>query len=169
MKEPAAYRFADDGQFPNSRLPLLVYRNAVPGGAEVLERLFAVNGWPPRWRATVFTYHHYHSTAHECLGVASGSARLMFGGPAGETVDVEGGDVVVIPAGVAHRRLSSSDDFLVVGAYPNNSADWDLLKGDAGERPRADRSIAAAIAPETDPVQGQGGALTLLWKIVPDR
>ena len=133
------------------------------GFAEAMEELFASNGWPPAWRASIFTYHHYHSTAHETLGVARGSARLMLGGPEGREFDVEAGDVIVIPAGVAHRRLDSSGDFLVVGCYPPGQ-DWDLLRGEPGDRPQADRNIAAVPMPRSDPVGGPQGALMTHWK-----
>lgn len=158
--------FADDGTFPNSRLPLLFYEAALPRDAatpEAVERLFAENGWPPAWRASVYTFHHYHSTAHETLGIARGSARLMLGGPQGQEFEVRAGDVIVIPAGVAHKRVSSSADFLVVGCYPPGQ-DWDLLRGEAGDRPRADANIAAVPMPETDPV---GGELVRRWRPVP--
>lgn len=158
-------RFADDGTFPNSRLPLLFYAEALPRAGvtpERMEALFASNGWPPAWRASVFTYHHYHSTAHETLGVVRGTARLMLGGPEGREFEVAPGDVIVIPAGVAHRRLSSSADFLVVGCYPPGQ-DWDLLRGEAGDRPDADRNIARVTLPRTDPVGGAAGPLIQNW------
>lgn len=161
-----AERFYDDGTFPNSSLPLLFYEEALPRGAaspEQMEALFAANGWPPAWRASIFTYHHYHSTAHETLGVVLGSARLMLGGPEGREFDVEPGDVIVIPAGVAHRRLDSSSDFLVVGCYPPGQ-DWDLLRGQPGERPHADHNIARVPVPKTDPVGGEGGPLIRHWR-----
>ncbi|MBN9311377.1 MAG: cupin domain-containing protein [Devosia sp.] len=161
-------RFFDDGTFPNSRLPLLFYEQALPSyasGPDQMEALFVENGWPPSWRASVFTYHHYHSTAHETLGVVAGSARLMLGGPEGQTFDVEPGDVIVIPAGVAHRRLDSSGDFLVVGCYPPGQT-WDLLRGEGGERPRADQNIARVPLPGTDPVVGAGGPLAAHWRRV---
>ncbi len=164
MTQPALEYFEDDGQFPNSRLPLLLYKAAVAAPSpEAMEALFTRNGWPPAWRASVFTYHHYHSTAHECLGVAVGSARLMLGGPNGREFDVAAGDVIVIPAGVVHRRLSSSDGFLVVGAYPPGQ-NWDLLTGDADERPHADHNIERVHLPATDPVAGIEGALLQHWK-----
>ena len=157
--------FYDDGTYPNSALPLLFYEAALPrdgASPEAMEALFAANGWPPAWRASVFTYHHYHSTAHETLGVVRGSARLMLGGPEGREFDVEPGDVIVIPAGVAHRRLDSSGDFLVVGCYPPGQ-DWDLLRGEAGDRPADDRNIERVPLPRTDPVGGAGGPLTVHW------
>ena len=160
-------RFFDDGTYPNSALPLLFYEEALPRGdvdAEAMEALFAANGWPPAWRAQVFTYHHYHSTAHETLGVARGSARLMLGGPEGREFDVEPGDVMVIPAGVAHRRFDSSGDFLVVGCYPPGQT-WDLLRGEAADRPDADLSIARVPMPSTDPVGGAAGPLCSQWRV----
>lgn len=161
-----AIRFADDGCIPNSKLPLLIYADAIFAAevtADAIETLFSGNHWPPAWRASVFTYHHYHSTAHEVLGVASGSARLMMGGPDGEEIKVSAGQVLAIPAGVGHKRLLSSSDFMVVGGYPPG-ASWDLLKGDAGERPQADENIAAVPLPDSDPVQGRDGALLTLWR-----
>jgi uncharacterized protein YjlB len=159
-------QFADGGDIPNSRLPLVVYRSAIAperAGAEALEELFGKNGWPPRWRAQIYTFHHYHSSTHETLGIARGTARVMFGGKAGKAVDVRAGDVVVIPAGVGHKRLDSSAQFLVVGAYPPG-ADWDLLRGEKGERPRADENIARVKLPVSDPVEGTAGTLTKLWR-----
>ena len=116
------YLFTDDGRFPNSRLPLLVYRHAAGedagNRAAFFERWFTENRWPAAWRNGIYGFHHYHSTAHEALGICSGHATLRMGGPAGETLAVKAGDVVVIPAGVAHKRLQASADFLVMGAYP---------------------------------------------------
>jgi uncharacterized protein YjlB len=158
--------FADDGTFPNSRLPLLFYEEALPRSTvtpETLERLFDDNGWPPAWRSSIYTFHHYHSTAHETLGIAAGSARLMLGGPQGEEFDVRAGDVIVIPAGVAHRKLSSSEDFLVVGCYPPGQ-DWDLLRGEPGDRPKADANIARVPLPQSDPVGGSDGPLRKKWR-----
>jgi uncharacterized protein YjlB len=164
--DPETFLFADDGTFPNSRLPLLLYRSAIsPAEAtpEALEQLFAGNDWPPQWRSGIYSFHHYHSTSHETLGIAGGSARLMLGGPEGRELSVGVGDVIVIPAGVAHRRLEASDDFLVVGAYPP-AMEWDLLKGEPGNRPRADRNIDAVPMPECDPVRGRSGGLLKAWR-----
>ena len=48
MTGPALEYFEDDGQFPNSRFPLLLYSGAVDRPSpEAMERLFARNGWPP--------------------------------------------------------------------------------------------------------------------------
>jgi len=166
MPQPRTELFADDGTFPNSRLPLLIYAGAIraeEASPEAMEALFQHNGWPPQWRSGVYPFHHYHSTAHEVLGIARGSAHLMLGGPNGREFDVSAGDVIVIPAGVAHRRLSASPDFLVVGAYPPGQ-DWDLLKGEPGDRPTADENIAKVPIPDSDPVSGRSGGLIEAWR-----
>jgi uncharacterized protein YjlB len=157
--------FADDGRFPNSALPVVIYREAIAANeatAEAMEALFEGNGWPSQWRAGVYDYHHYHSTAHECLGVASGSATMQLGGPNGRSFKLQAGDVVLLPAGTAHRREAADADFLVVGAYPPGQR-WDILRGDPADRPEADQRIARVALPKTDPVGGQGGPALEKW------
>jgi len=162
------HRFADDGTFPNSRFPVLVYRAVAPvesGAAapEAFEALFRGNGWgSASWRNGLFEIHHYHSTAHEVLGIYGGSVRIQLGGPQGTPVDVGAGDVVVIPAGVAHKNLGASRDFHVVGAYPAGTSP-DMNYGQRGERPGADRNIARIAFPGADPVGGKRGELVAAW------
>lgn len=163
MTEPQTFSFADDGAIPNSRLPLLVYRAALPADADAIERVFAGNGWPPAWRWGVYPFHHFHSNAHEVLGVFRGAARILFGGPEGDALDVAAGDVVVIPAGVGHRRLSGSDDFQVVGAYPRGG-ERDLRRGEPGEIADVRWNVARVASPVSDPVAGPSGPLTRLWR-----
>jgi uncharacterized protein YjlB len=160
-----ALLFADAGSIPNNpNLPLLWWRGALPAdpGPEAFERLFADNGWGQSWRDGIFTYPHFHSTSHEVLGIARGSVRVSLGGDTGEEVDLQGGDAVVIPAGVGHQNLQASADLLVVGAYPPG-AEVDLLRdatGDAAVR----AAIAAVPVPATDPVEGKVGRLRKLWR-----
>ncbi|RZJ24328.1 MAG: DNA-binding protein [Haliea sp.] len=163
---PEALLLADGGVFPNSAWPVLVYRQALPNDAHdaaAFEAMFAANGWPPSWRDSIYDYHHYHSTAHECLGISRGQVRVLLGGDHGEAVNLVAGDVVVIPAGVAHKRLRSSADLEVVGAYPPGQSP-DLLRGASGERPHADQRIARLSVPASDPVQGPDGDLPQRWQ-----
>ena len=163
MPDPLTFTFADDGAIPNSRLPLLVYRGAVPADPAAIERLFAQNRWPPAWRNGVHPYHHFHSNAHEALGVARGEASLLFGGPNGQVLHVSAGDVVVIPAGVGHCCQSRSDDLLIVGAYPDSGPSPDTQRGRAADHDRVVRAVSAVPLATADPVTGAGGPLLRLW------
>ena len=161
------YRFEDDGRIPNNpTLPLLVYPGALgePGRdpSRCKEKL-AENGWGGAWVNGVFSYHHYHSTSHEVLCVVGGSASIAFGGPEGEVVEVEAGDVVVIPAGTGHKNEGSSGDFSVVGAYPRGQESYDLRTGEEGERPEVLENIRGVSLPEADPLHGQQGPLVERW------
>lgn len=161
-----AVHLADDGRIPNSRLPLVIFHAAIDpraADAESFEHMFAANGWQPAWRSNIFPFHHFHSTAHEALGVACGTARIQVGGEFGREFDIAAGDAIVIPAGVGHKRLFSSPDFEVVGAYPPGQ-EWDLMKGERGERPKADENIDMVPLPHSDPVGGPAGLLTELWR-----
>jgi uncharacterized protein YjlB len=160
-------RFADDGRVPNNPcLPLIVYRGVLatgPGAAAACEARFAVNGWSGGWRAGIYAYHHYHSTAHEVLGIVAGSAHVRLGGEGGDIVEVHPGDVVVIPAGVAHKSEGASPDLLVVGAYPGGYSP-DMRVPGAAERERALPNIAAVPLPDADPVFGGSGPLLERWR-----
>lgn len=158
----------DDGTIPNNpRFPVLIYHQAVDmterrDAAAVFERLFAANDWKNAWRNGIYTFHHYHSTTHEVMGIYNGSATVRFGGEKGVTQKVRYGDVIIIPAGVAHKSLGSSANLGVVGAYPQG-AEWDMNYGRPGERPQADHHIAAAPMPHTDPVYGPEGPMFQYW------
>ncbi|MDT0678621.1 cupin domain-containing protein [Autumnicola musiva] len=164
--EPKRFFFTDDGKIPNNKLPLLVYKNVFEErdikGAEWLEKRFEQNNWSNSWRNGVFEYHHYHSNTHEVLGVYSGEALLHLGGEEGEKIKVSAGDIIVIPAGVGHKKLKSYNGFKIVGAYPNGS-DYDINTGRKGERPGTDENIAALPIPESDPLQGDSNGVPQIW------
>jgi len=163
MDGTETHLFADDGVIPNSRLPLLVHRAALPADADAIERVFAAHAWPPAWRAGVYPWHHFHPHTHEALGVASGSARVLFGGPGGVEVEVAAGDVVVVPAGVGHCAVAASDDLVIVGAYPAGSRERAASKGDAERHAAMQAAVAAVARPEADPALGRDAGLAVLW------
>ena len=155
------------GATPNNpRCPVLIYPGAVPitgpDPAVAFETLFDANQWPSAWRNGIFPFHHFHSTAHEVLGVYAGTATALLGGEQGITVNVTAGDVVVIPAGVAHMRLAAND-LGIVGAYPRGQHP-DLCRSPVADPDRAARAVAAVTIPARDPVHGSGGPLLANWQ-----
>ena len=148
------------GEIPNHpRWPLLVYpavlANATP---EAFEDLFTTNQWPAAWRNGVFPFHHFHSNAHEALGIYSGEVTVQFGGDNGIAVTAKPGDVIVLPAGTGHKKLAARGSLGIVGAYP------------AGQHPDTCRpgksypNVAFVPLPAADPVHGRGGPLFQHWK-----
>ena len=158
------FTFDDDGAIPNSSLPVLLYRRALgaDAGAAAHEELFAGNGWLGAWRNGIYPFHHFHSTSHEVLGIASGTANVVLGGPQGSPLELTAGDVVVLPAGTGHCNAGSEPGLLVVGAYPNGMR-WDLRRGDPAEHDEALANIARVPIPAADPVAGREGPLAELW------
>lgn len=146
----------------NARFPVLVYRQAFAGPqrATEIEKTFSANGWTGIWHDGIFDYHHYHSGAHEVLGIAAGTGTLMIGGPGGEKIDVSSGDCLVLPAETGHRNLGSSPDFHVVGAYPPGQH-ADILTDGPSKEHRA--SIDGLPVPECDPVMGSSAGLVTVW------
>jgi uncharacterized protein YjlB len=166
MTPPEVHRFVGfDGAagIPNSPLPVLVYRDVAPARApgDCVE-LFAGNGWLGAWVDGIYSFHHFHSTAHEVLGIVAGSASVVLGGPGGPRFEVRSGDVLVLPAGTGHRNVGSSADLLVVGAYPDGMRP-DLRRGDPAELDEVVANIAAVPLPGSDPVLGADGPLTGIW------
>ncbi|WVR05546.1 hypothetical protein IAU60_002565 [Kwoniella sp. DSM 27419] len=185
------YHIAATQSFPNTSLrpyPLLVYHRAypsslTPSGVEAHLRQTGVVD--PAWRFPMYKQHHYHSTTDEVLVVVAGSATLCFGGeraantqrgvepssadhqqvPTGPVeLEVEKGDVMVVPAGVGHAMISGEGNFEMVGSYPVGGEQWDMCTGDTGEgeRKQAWKRIAGLKWFERDPVYGdQGPVLNL--------
>jgi uncharacterized protein YjlB len=157
---------ANDGTFPNNPLPIILYPSAIQPDdhdpAAAFEGRFRENGWSETWRNGIFDYHHYHAGAHEVLGCARGRVRVMLGGPNGREVTLSAGDVVLLPAGTAHRNLEHSPDYLIVGAYPPGQHP-DMKYGEPEEYEAAREEIRRVPLPETDPVSRATGTIREQW------
>lgn len=116
---------------PNSPFPLLHYPGLLADKtnchATKVYDLFSSNGWDTQW---IYRYgptqtSHYHSQAHECMAVLSGTATIRFGAAdlsddldastygqdhedGGVELRAQAGDVFVIPAGVSHKTHDTS-------------------------------------------------------------
>jgi len=165
IEEPEVLRFSRNGWVPNNdRLPVLIYHGVFEisdaDPAANFEQVFHRSGWSPQRLNGIYDFHHYHSTAHEVLGIAGGQARIVLGGPNGYELKVSAGDVLVLPTGTGHCRLQSSGDFLVVGGYPPSQS-WDICRSAPSQAER--ERMRTLPFPLSDPLTGPGGALTRLW------
>lgn len=154
--KPETHYFSADEDIPNNpTLPVLIYRSAANSSDLPLffEESFEKHGWGGTWRNGVYDYTHFHSNAHEALGVAGGHARLQLGGNHGGAFDVAAGDLLILPAGTGHRKISASPDFLVIGAYPEGQEDYDIVRSVKGDA-RAVKRIEEVPLPSKDPLTG---------------
>ena len=163
-----AHLLPANGAIPNHpRWPLLVYPGAVVLGgvdpAAAFEQLFERNRWPAAWRNGVHGFHHFHSTAHEPLGVYSGEVTVCFGGDGGIEITTRPGDVVVLPAGTGHKRLAARGALGIVGAYPAGQHADTCIPLTANAR-RAAEAVARVPLPACDPVCGAAGPLFEYWR-----
>jgi uncharacterized protein YjlB len=162
---PELLLLSRNGWVPNNEhLPVLIYRGVIetlPGKRIVMvEDSFRSNWWMPQSRNSIYDFHHYHSTAHEAMGVATGEARVVLGGEGGAEVTLQAGDVVVLPTGTGHCKIDASPDFVVVGAYCPD-VDWDICR--RAPTTEAIERMRSMQIPTFDPVTGIEGSLTKLW------
>jgi uncharacterized protein YjlB len=169
-REVVAHLLPPSGVIPNHpNWPLLVYPAAVEiAGADpaaAFERLFDANLWPAAWRNGVHPYHHFHTTAHEALGVYSGEVTVQFGGEGGVAITAKPGDVIVLPAGTGHKKIASRGRLGIVGAYPEGQhADMNVAKlARSGQSGNAAEAVARVPLPARDPVFGEKGPLFVHW------
>lgn len=139
----------ENGAFPNNKLlPVLLYRAILElpehNAAQKIELVFKENN------------------THEVLGVYAGHCDVALGADDENIYRLEKADVLIIPAGVAHKNIRSSENFACVGAYPEGRS-YDIKYGKPEERPDADENIRNVPIPSTDPVYGKG-PLQVYWK-----
>jgi uncharacterized protein YjlB len=169
-KKYTLYHFylRDNGIFPNSSLPVLHYSHVLDlpllFPSKSVESLFEKNGWSNIQKSGVFKYHHYHSNTHEVLGIIKGETTLLLGGDGGVRLDVKKGDVLLIPAGVAHKNLGDQNQVKCILAYPEGR-NYDMKYGESGERPKTDQNIQKVPVPDNDPVFGAEGVMFNYWKV----
>jgi uncharacterized protein YjlB len=122
----------------------VLYRNPIRlsgkfDPAAVFEELFERNGWGDSWRNGIYDYPHYHSCIHEVLGVARGHARVRFGGAKGRALKLKAGDVVIVPAGTGHERLSGTKRTGALSSTRSNESGIPKGLSTLRQAPRSDR------------------------------
>ncbi|RSH93718.1 hypothetical protein EHS25_006365 [Saitozyma podzolica] len=141
------YQIPAHSGIPNTSIshrPLLIYHSAFlpsSSSASSIESHLASTGVvSPRWRYTMYSTTHFHSTSHEVLCVFSGRATLCFGhedNPDRVQLDAEAGDVMMI------------------GSYPKG-CDWDMCYGKPEEEIKV-QGIKDLPWFERDPIYGDEG------------
>lgn len=166
MSEPQLHRLLPSGSIPNSVLPLVLWKGALPadareGGAACA--LYEKNGWGGTWVYTVYPFWHFHTRGHEVLSCVAGTAKIGFGGDDGIVADVSVGDVVAIPAGVGHKRLSASPGFQMAGGYPPGQR-GDIVRPGEMSLEEAQAALRGVALPQTDPISGKADGIAAIWR-----
>jgi uncharacterized protein YjlB len=161
------YLLKEDEFMPNNPdLPVLVFRAVAadrPDTAGFFEQTFYKNGWAGIWRDGIYDYNHFHSNAHEVLGIAEGHVSLRLGGDSGILIHLMKGDCVVLPAGTGHKRVDATKDLLVVGAYPMGQENYDIRRSwqnSLGIR----EDIRHVAIPPLSPLDGVAGEADDFWQ-----
>lgn len=145
-------------------LPVLIYKSVLTDQEaeqdKVFQKAFIQSGWGGVWKDGIFDYHHFHSNAHEALGIAAGHVTIRLGGEFGVDVDLKCGDAVVLPAGTGHKRIIGTENLVIIGAYPPGQAHYDICRT---MDETAIENIRNVSLPETDPIYGAEGPLMDLW------
>lgn len=162
------YRMKQNKYFPNSTFPILIYKEAIQlpffkkNAATVAKNILFKNNWKNSWVNGIYNFHHFHSLVHECIIVLSGKVSVIFGGPGGRRIKLNRNDVVIIPAGVAHKCIDASLNFSCLGAYPEGK-DFDIKTGIVSEFEYAIKNIKRVPVPKLDPVFGTHGFIKRYW------
>lgn len=163
-----AIQLKENRPYPNNALPVLFYPDVLSNklranytGRDVLQ-LFQENDYSNGWTNGIASYHHFHSITHEVLGCFSGEAQVQLGGPDADIFTFSRGDVLLLPAGTAHKNIGSTSNFRIVGAYPNGR-NFDMLRGDEKKYEERKETITTVPIPDFDPVDGKEGAVQEYW------
>ncbi|KAI0133944.1 hypothetical protein BJ170DRAFT_180048 [Xylariales sp. AK1849] len=161
MVEVKRYSLHPTALIPNSPHPLLYYpgilseecKESPNQAAMKCYGLYTQNGWQPQWiyRYGLTQTSHYHSQAHECMTILSGTSTIRFGvadttddmeentngrgmEKGGVEIEVKAGDVFIIPAGVAHKTYNTCPEAAFKLLTPGNghAVETDNMEGALG-------------------------------------
>ncbi|KAF5121862.1 putative protein YjlB [Metarhizium anisopliae] len=180
------YYLSPNSDAPNNPLPVLHYRGVLPLEAteDMATKFLTANTWEKRGAWGHIGIRHFHPNTHECYGttvstleaedvgrlilagIVSGRSTMLLGkinDGTGVHVQVQRGDVIVLPAGTAHSSIESTPDYFYIGVYPRRHPRW---VNEHGKTPATHfrSTIRAVEMPEEDPVYGKDGPLLKLWR-----
>ena len=165
--QPEQLNFKDDGIFPNSPLPLLFYRDAIRAGAKdpasIFEQSFAGMIGPTRGETVFIPFPIITARRMKCWVFILALPLSRLGGEHGKNVEVHAGDVIVIPAGVAHQNVGASNDFGVVGVYAGGRQ-WGFASGCPGRAPQSRSQYCGFGNAGERSIYGVAGPLREIWK-----
>lgn len=108
--EPETFWIQPTLHSPNSKLPIVVYRNALSDTSpQNILATIEPNGWLKGGQWKTYKIPHFHATNHECYGIIKGSSTYLLGKspidsdfdeegrPLGAKLHVKAGDVFVLP------------------------------------------------------------------------
>ena len=113
--KPETYYLKPTPYVPNSRLPVLVYRNCLGDqpSPESLQAQIEPNKWLKGGQWKAFPTPHYHSITHECYAVFAGRSEVLLGKSPIDGEDVPGlklelakGDIIVLPVSSSAHSLA---------------------------------------------------------------
>ncbi|KAG7140540.1 hypothetical protein HYQ45_002703 [Verticillium longisporum] len=159
--QPEQYHIKPTAHCPNNVLPVLVYRDVLPRphNAATTSEALEKYGWEKRGTFGTIIIKHFHPNTHECYGV---------------TCRVYPGDVIVVPAGVAHASVPTvgkpkvkwdlDEDELhyqYIGVYPGDGPIWKVEHGkeEVSQNDPLIEEIALVDIPADDPISGPDGPL----------
>ena len=165
---PTAFYLQENDAIPNNPdLPVLLYRDVLDSTRadkhRQFQHYFEQNGWKGIWKNGLYDYHHFHSSSHEALGIASGSADMELGGDGEKTITVKAGDLILLPAGTGHRRVSASENLVIIGAYPEGQQNYDVCRSKSDYSGNLAPHLKTVPLPKNDPIYGSEGPLLQFW------
>jgi len=144
---------------PNSPLPVVLIRSALTPNVSAKGRRFREafrrRGWTGIWADTVYDYTHFHSNAHEVLGIAKGKVTVFWEAPKAD----DSGSRLAICSGFLPAwdiaGFGEATGLKVIGAYPPGQSHFTMK--------RKGRAVPRVRLPDTDPFYGPAGPLTRCW------
>lgn len=104
-REPETYFLEPTLYVPNSKLPVLIYRDCLGDSPtpESVQAQIEPNRWIKGGQWKAYPTAHFHSITHECYAVFQGRSTLLLGRSplddevAGVKVELGKGDIIVLP------------------------------------------------------------------------